>query len=191
MRRFVLARHHLAPALLQFYRTTQCLSFVTLAGLAGGAFAQQQPATSPKTDLSTIRVIGATTVVTEISTGVPLPARVDTGATSCSIHCEAIEIEDAHPDPKQNIGKPVRFLVKHGNSEGKWVESKIVDHVKVRTAEREDERYKVKLQLRWEDMEKKVLATLNDRQKMKYPVLLGRNFLRDDFLVNVSVDDDD
>jgi hypothetical protein len=37
-------------------------------------------------------------------------------------------------------------------------------------------------------VEKKVVATLNDRQNMKYPMLLGRNFLRDDFLVNVSMD---
>jgi hypothetical protein len=36
-------------------------------------------------------------------------------------------------------------------------------------------------------VEKKVLVTLNDREKMKYPLLLGRNFLRNDFLVNVSL----
>jgi hypothetical protein len=135
-----------------------------------------------------VRLIGATTLVTEITTGLPLPARVDTGATSCSIHCEIFEIKDAHPDPKENIGKPVRFLLKNKDGEDLWIESKIVDHVTVRTAERDDERYKIRLQLRWEDVEKKVVATLNDRQKMKYPMLLGRNFLRDDFLVNVSLD---
>jgi hypothetical protein len=135
-----------------------------------------------------VRLIGATTLVTEVTTGLPLPARVDTGATSCSIHCETYEIKDAHPDPKENIGKPVRFLLKNKDGEDLWIESKIVDHVTVRTAERDDERYKVRLQLRWEDVEKKVVATLNDRQKMKYPMLLGRNFLRDDFLVNVSLD---
>jgi hypothetical protein len=135
-----------------------------------------------------VRLIGATTLVTEVTTGLPLAARVDTGATSCSIHCETFEIKDAHPDPKENIGKPVRFLLRNKDGEDLWVESKIVDHVTVRTAERDDERYKVRLQLRWEDVEKKVVATLNDRQRMKYPMLLGRNFLRDDFLVNVSMD---
>jgi hypothetical protein len=135
-----------------------------------------------------VRLIGATTLVTEVTTGLPLPARVDTGATSCSIHCETFEIKDAHPDPKENIGKLVRFLLKSKDGEDLWVESKIVDHVTIRTAERDDERYKVRLKLRWEDVEKKVVATLNDRQKMKYPMLLGRNFLRDDFLVNVSLD---
>jgi hypothetical protein len=142
--------------------------------------------------LPSARLIGATTVVTEVSTGLPLPARVDTGATSCSIHCETFEIKDADPDPKVNIGKPVRFLIRHKEGdEGEWVEAKIVDHVRVRTSEREDERYKVTLKLRWEDVEKKVQVTLNDRQSMKYPLLLGRNFLRDDFLVNVSLDKKD
>jgi hypothetical protein len=138
-----------------------------------------------------VRLIGATTVVTEVTTGTPLPARVDTGATSCSIHCLAMEIKDPASNPRENIGKPVRFLVKKSDGKDLWVESKIVDHVKIRTSESEDDRYKVRLQLRWEDVEKKVVATLNDRQHMKYPMLLGRNFLRDDFLVNVSLDSKD
>jgi hypothetical protein len=157
-----------------------------LACLCCIGFANGDEANAP--EQPQVRMIGATTLVTEVTTGVPLPARVDTGATSCSIHCESFEIKDAHSDPKENIGKPVRFLVKNKDGESTWVETKIVDHVTVKTAEREDQRYKVRLRLRWEDVEKKVAATLNDRQNMKYPMLLGRNFLRDDFLVNVSLD---
>jgi hypothetical protein len=156
-----------------------------LACLCWIGFANGDEANAP--EQQQVRMIGATTLVTEVTTGVPLPARVDTGATSCSIHCESFEIKDAHADPKENIGKPVRFLVKNKDGEATWVETKIVDHVTVKTAEREDQRYKVRLRLRWENVEKKVAATLNDRQNMKYPMLLGRNFLRDDFLVNVSL----
>jgi hypothetical protein len=134
------------------------------------------------------RLIGATTTVTEVASGLPFAARVDTGATTCSIHCEKVEIKNEEKDPKENIGKPIRFLVKNKEGKAEWVESKIVDHVKVRTTSEEDERYKVQLKLRWEDVEKKVHVTLNDRQHMKYPLLLGRNFLRDDFLVNVSLE---
>ena len=162
---------------------------LTLACLCWIGFAKGEEAAAPERPQA--RLIGATTLVTEVTTGLPLAARVDTGATSCSIHCETFEIKDAHDDPKENIGKQVRFLLTHKDGEPLWVESKIVDHVTVRTSERDDERYKVRLRLRWEDVEKKVAATLNDRQKMKYPVLLGRNFLRDDFLVNVSLDAND
>jgi hypothetical protein len=151
--------------------------------------ADQPPAVADETrPQAQVRLIGATTTVTEVASGLPFAARVDTGATSCSIHCEKVEIKDEQKDPKENIGKPIRFLVKNKEGKAEWVESKIVDHVTVRTSSTEDERYKVQLKLRWEDVEKKVLVTLNDRQHMKYPLLLGRNFLRDDFLVNVSLE---
>jgi hypothetical protein len=155
---------------------------------ATSVFAEDPAADAEQKELS-IRMIGATALVTEVSTGLPLPARVDTGATCCSIHCAQLEIKGAGEDPKANIGKPVRFLIQPPEGDGKaeWVQAKIVDHVTVRTSESEDERYKVRLKLRVDDVEKKVLVTLNDREKMKYPVLLGRNFLRDDFLVNVSL----
>lgn len=131
------------------------------------------------------RLIGTTATVTEMSSGLSFSARVDTGATSCSIHCEEFEIKDAHDDPKENIGKPVRFLVKNHDGGSEWVESKIADHVTIRTSNREDERYKVPLKLKVDDVEKKVLVTLHDRDNMRYPLLLGRNFLANDFLVRV------
>jgi hypothetical protein len=183
----VIDSHRLAslPLCSTIVRTTRHLlpAVLLLIGIATAAADDQAKVAEP-----VIRLIGATALVTEVSTGVPLPARVDTGATCCSIHCEELEIKDADPDPKVNIGKPIRFLIQHGDKgKGEWVEAKIIDHVRVRTSEREDERYKVRLKLRFEDVEKKVLVTLNDREQMKYPLLLGRNFLRDDFLVNVSL----
>jgi hypothetical protein len=135
-----------------------------------------------------IRRIGPVTTVTEVSTGLPFRARVDTGATTCSIHYEAIEIEDAAESPEENVGKPVRILVRNPDGKSRWIDTKIADHVVVRTSTDDDERYKVQLKLRWENVEKKVLVTLSDREKMKYPVLLGRNFLRGDFLVDVNLD---
>jgi hypothetical protein len=138
----------------------------------------------------TFHRIGPVTTVTEVSSGLPFPARVDTGATTCSIHYEAIEIEDAAESPADNVGKRVRILIKSPDGEQEWISTKIVGRVRVRTTTDEDERYKVQLKLRWQDVEKKVLVTLNDRDKMKYPLLLGRNFLRGDFLVDVDLVDE-
>ncbi len=137
-----------------------------------------------------IRHIGPVTTITEVSTGFPFPARVDTGATTCSIHYEAIEIEDAAESPQDNVGKRVRILIQNPDGDQEWINTKIVDRVTVRTSTDDDERYKVQLKLRWEDVEKKVLVTLCDRQRMTYPVLLGRNFLRGDFLVDVNLGDE-
>ncbi len=147
--------------------------------------AEQEPA---EKETPQVRLIGATTVVTEVSTGTSLPAQRGYRRHFLLDPLPRHGDQGSSRRPAQNIGKPVRFLVKKNDGEDMWVESKIVDHVTIRTSEKDDERYKVRIRIRWEDVEKKVVATLNDRQNMKYPMLLGRNFLRDDFLVNVSLD---
>lgn len=148
------------------------------------AWADGSPNASPPA--SPVHIIGATALVTELSSGAQFPARVDTGAMTCSIHCDAVQIQEASNNPKENIGKSIRFRTKGADGKPKWVQTKVADYVVVKTADRDEERYKVALRLRCEHVEKNVLVTLNNREKMAYPLLLGRNFLRDDFLVNVS-----
>jgi hypothetical protein len=131
--------------------------------------------------------IGAIETVSERSSGLEFLARIDTGATSCSIHCEAMEIANPMVNPEDNIGKRIRFLVTNKRGQSRWLESVIADYVKVRTSERSTGRYKVPLSLRCRDIEKRVLVTLNNRRSMRYPVLIGRNFLRDDFMVDVGI----
>jgi hypothetical protein len=55
------------------------------------------------------------------------------------------------------------------------------------TSEREEDRYMVRMTLRLNDVKKRILVSLNDRSHMNYAALLGRNFLRDDFVVDVSL----
>jgi hypothetical protein len=135
-------------------------------------------------------VIGATADITEVSSGFTFPARIDTGAKSCSLHVEEIEIKDESPKRLGNIGKSIRFLVTNNEGESEWIETLIVGAVRIRTAatNRFDHRYKVRLTLEWQDFRKEVLVTLNDRTDMNYPLLIGRNFLRGDFLVDVNKD---
>lgn len=135
-----------------------------------------------------LRIIGPTDKVTEVSTGLQLMARVDTGATSCSIHCEGMKIADLAANPQDNIGKRLRFLIRNSQGQSEWCEAVIEDSVKVRTSEMTESRYRVLLSLRCQDVEKNVLVTLNDRQNMRYPVLIGRNFLRGDFVVDAGLD---
>src|SRR5262245_14675784 len=61
-------------------------------------------------------VIGSTATITEVSSGLPFAARIDTGAKSCSLHVEKWEIKDPEKKPVDNIGKSIRFLLK--NDEG-------------------------------------------------------------------------
>jgi hypothetical protein len=138
------------------------------------------------------RIIGATAMVSELSSGLRFPARVDTGAETCSLHVERIEIEDKTPRRVHNIGKAIRIKLKGNDGKSHWIEGIVADAVRVKSSSlpegEYDHRYKVRLTLEWKDVRKEVLVTLNDRTDMEYPLLLGRNFLNGDFLVDVSQD---
>ena len=41
---------------------------------------------------------------------------------------KAMEIKDAHADPRENIGKPVRFLLKNGEGEGTYTQHRCESH---------------------------------------------------------------
>jgi hypothetical protein len=119
-----------------------------------------------------------------------LPALVDTGAHTCSIDAERVDVENEAEDKKQNVGKRIRFLMRDGNAESDWIETTITGVVTIMTAdEKESLRYEVRLTLERNGFEKEVQVTLNDRSDLPYPMLLGRNYLLDDFVVDVSIDE--
>lgn len=138
--------------------------------------------------------IGATATLTEVSTGIPFSARIDTGAKTCSLHAEKIEIKDRAPGRLANIGKTIRFRLDNGKGQSKWVETTIADAVRVKSSALKDgeydQRYKVRLTFDWQGFRKEVLVTLNDRTTMEFPLLVGRNYLRGDFLVDVDKKDE-
>ena len=133
-------------------------------------------------------IIGETAAVTEVSTGVEFTARVDTGAAVSSIHVEPddVEIVDESPKPEKNVSKKVRLRLDNGEGEKAWVETRIEDYVEVRNAERAEHRYRVRLPLECDGVQKLAVVNLNDRSAMTYRLLLGRDFLRDDFVVDVA-----
>jgi len=144
-------------------------------------------------------IIGATATLLEKQSELKFRARVDSGAKSCSLHYEKLKIEDESQKEDivermtENIGKVIRFEVKNGDDKTHILTSKIAGYVIIKNSNKEagKRRYKVPLTFRWKAMEKEVLVTLNKRGHMDYPLLLGRNFLRGDFLVDVEMDSDD
>jgi len=132
------------------------------------------------------QVIGATATVAEVKTDLLFKARVDTGATTSSLHVEDYVIEDEAEEMVDNVGRKIRFRMKNHDGESEWIESKIAKVSIVKTSVDSEERYKVHLTLRVHEVQKRVLVTLNDRSHMKYPMLLGRNFLKGDFIVDVD-----
>jgi hypothetical protein len=170
-------------------RAKWILVVLALIGLL--SFATVHPLRGDVVPAPTKQIIGATAIITEQTTGLPFAARIDTGAATCSIHTTKWEIKDRSRKPSENVGKPIRVLIKNQDGEEQWIDTVVAGRVRIRnSALGEDDyhgRYKIKLPLEWNGFTKKVLVTINDRTEMEYPLLIGRNFLRKDFLVDVDI----
>lgn len=172
-----------------FIQSRRLLSQSAFVGicLAGSVASAQQEVASVSPRVAEKRIIGPTTIVAEVESELDFRARVDTGAMTTSVHVEEWAIEDESSDMTENLGKKIRFRMKNHKGESQWLESRVEEIGVVRTSEQEETRYKVLLTLTWNDVKKQVLVTLNDRSHMKYPMLLGRNFLEGDFVVDVDL----
>lgn len=113
-----------------------------------------------------------------------LKARIDTGALSSSLN--AIDIQPFERDG-QNW---VRFRVpdeEHPEG-GDLYEAPLVRNVRIRQASADelDRRPVVRLRVRMGEHVDDAEFNLSNRENMLYPVLLGRNFLRDIMMVDVA-----
>jgi hypothetical protein len=114
-------------------------------------------------------------------------ARVDTGATTSSIN--AVDMQKFERDGK----KWVKFHVSDVETapeDRKWVEAPIARHVKIRQSSTNDleRRPVVELWVKIGRVHERAQFTLTDRTQMDYPILLGREFIQDVALVDVSRD---
>lgn len=112
-------------------------------------------------------------------------ARVDTGAATSSLN--AIDIEEF----ERNGDNWVRFHLSDGETpptEENWIEAPIVRYVKIRqsTTDELERRAVVELWVKLGKIHEKAQFTLADRSQMTHPVLLGREFIRDIAVVDVS-----
>jgi hypothetical protein len=110
-----------------------------------------------------------------------IPAKIDTGARTSSLHATEIERFDRE-------GKRwVRFQldIGYGASEAVTIEVPRADTRVVTSSNGESQtRYIIKTRLRLGDQEFPAEFSLADRSDMKYPILIGRMALRSHFLVN-------
>ncbi|NBW70108.1 MAG: hypothetical protein EBR32_01665 [Bacteroidetes bacterium] len=113
-----------------------------------------------------------------------LEAKVDTGAYSSSIHCNHIHAFE------KNGQQWVRFQLldpEHSAYNHKIFEVPISDVRDVKSSNGSVEsRFFVSTVIELNDQTIETELSLTDRSEMKYPVLLGRKFLLNRFLVDVS-----
>ena len=134
------------------------------------------------------KVLGAVEVVELKEAKLSFVGRVDTGARRTSIHALDIKVDEGVvlEEGASVTGLPISFTVFTKDGQSKRVETIIDKIVFVRTSEGGEYRYVVPLSFSWQGVTKTIQVTLNDRSRMSYRLLLGRNWITKDFVVNVD-----
>lgn len=113
--------------------------------------------------------------------GLVLTAKIDTGAVSCSLHTQSIEL--FHRDGR-NLAR-LRMLDQQGVET--VIETPIVGTKRIRRHfGRYQDRPVIRLKICLGTFSKEVDVNLVDRSGLDYPLLIGRNFMAGALVVNPS-----
>ncbi len=104
-----------------------------------------------------------------------LLARIDTGATVTSLDARQLKIDGNEAE--------FRLPEEYG---GALLRLPIAGWRHVRSSKGREERPVVEIDLCVASKKLRVRANLNDRSMVKYPIILGRNALKDHFIVDVN-----
>jgi hypothetical protein len=120
-------------------------------------------------------VIGAVEEIKLLQWGITIPARVDTGAAISSLDVCEYEVQDNHVSftlPDRCGGHKTRLP--------------LVDMRNIQTGGGGEQRPVVVLEICIGTRKARPLVTLNDRSRLEFPFLIGRNVLEGNFVVDVS-----
>ncbi|APX99104.1 hypothetical protein CLV86_1043 [Lacinutrix venerupis] len=110
-----------------------------------------------------------------------IDAKIDTGAYTSAIHCSKIVEEN-------NTLRCTFYSKGHPNFNGKEVVFENYTFTDVKSSNGfVENRYKVKTDVVFFGKTYKINLTLSTRAEMKFPVLIGRQFLKNKFMVDVDV----
>ncbi len=128
------------------------------------------------------QVIGAVELVLLVEQEMALPARIDTGATTCSL--DARNLKEFERD-----GKPwVTFdVVDRERDQTVQVKRRLVRKTTIKRHGAPDSvRPVVRMEIVLGDVHTEVEFTLTDRSNFEFPILVGRNLLEGRFVVDVA-----
>lgn len=113
-------------------------------------------------------------------------ARIDSGAKSTSIHAVDIEVEDSAENMMDNVGKQVNFTIMNEVGETWSISRRITSVSQVRNSQGVEYRYNVPLRLGWNGINKTVDVNLRDRSKMTYKLLIGRDWMKREVVIDLE-----
>ncbi|MCG9696858.1 RimK/LysX family protein [Shewanella sp. Isolate11] len=132
-------------------------------------------------------IIGPTADMRVAEAGLNFEARIDTGAGNTSLNGFDLEIEGGSAKKmKDNVGKTLWFSTENNKGEKKRLSAKIVKTSTVSNSQGTETRYMVALHVGFAGKERQVNVNLREREHMDYKLLIGRNWLKDKYIVDVS-----
>lgn len=110
-------------------------------------------------------------------------AKIDTGAYTCSLHCSRAELIDG-------ILEFVLLDEEHPEFTGMKFQFKEFTQREIKNSSGEaEQRFVIKTTVRIHHRTIRAEFSLSDRDKLRFPVLLGRKILRNRFLIDVTEKD--
>ncbi|MEX0770345.1 MAG: RimK/LysX family protein [Balneolaceae bacterium] len=111
-----------------------------------------------------------------------LKAKIDTGAYTSSLHCHKVELNSAEKNVSFYLLDPT-----HPEYNNKKLTCPVEDIRSVRSSNGlTEDRIIIRTKIRLHTQVDTIELSLADRSEMRNPVLLGRKFLKDRFIVDVS-----
>lgn len=108
-----------------------------------------------------------------------ITAKIDSGADNSSIHA-------FQPVRYEKNGKPwVRFSLNSGSGQTTTIDEPIIKTTRIKMKNKDiQERLVIKLDICMNNVRKRVPVSLADRSNFNYQLLIGRSFLKSDFLID-------
>ena len=133
------------------------------------------------------KIIGATADMSVEGTGIHYIARIDTGAGRTSLNAKDIVVEASNGENMHHdVGKMVSFTTENAQGQSKRLTAKIVGINKVTNSQGVERRYIIKLNITYHGETRKVRVNLRDRSSMEYKLLIGRDWLKGHYMVDVE-----
>lgn len=125
------------------------------------------------------QVVGYVEQVKLYPGGILMPAKLDTGADSPSMHCDCKTVFER--DGKEWV----RFTLSNGGGQQVEIERPIVRRATItRHFGEKQERLVIRMGICLANVYKELNVNVVDRSGFQYPVLVGRSFLEGDFIVD-------